>query len=244
MGEEDGRRVEVVEREVTVGDRVDRVAHRVRRRGERQRRAGERSGAERRRSGLRRGEGEARAISLQHLDPREQVVADRHRLGALQVRVAGHRRRRLGSGVVEDRLRELDERGIRLRARVGDVEPERRGDLIVARPAGVDLPPHLAELALDRRVHVLVGVVDLVDRSEPLAYVGELDVVEDPGRMQALGVQLRRLEVVRQQLRIVGAQELPRLRRELAPHTSGPESHSKPRVTTTNPASPAAGARR
>jgi hypothetical protein len=40
--------------------------------------------------------------------------------------------------------------------RVGHVEPERRRDLVVPRPAGVDLPADLPEPTLDQRVDVLI----------------------------------------------------------------------------------------
>ncbi len=105
MREQHRDRVEVVEREVAVGDRVERVAHRVRRRRQRQRRAGERTRAERRRCGLRGGEGEARAVALEHLGPREQVMTERDGLRTLQVRVAGHRRRRFLRRTLEDDVR-------------------------------------------------------------------------------------------------------------------------------------------
>ena len=95
-------------------------------------------------------------------------------------------------------MRERGERRVGIGARVGDVETERGRDLVVPRPAGMDLPPDLAELALDRGVHVLVVLGDLLDRREPLRHVGELRVVEDPGRMQTLRVQQRRLQVVRE----------------------------------------------
>ncbi len=73
-----------------------------------------------------------------------------------------------------------------------NVEAERGRDLVVPRPAGVDLPPDVTELPLDRRVHVLVVLRDLLDRSEPLGDVGELRGVEDPGRVEALCMQERR----------------------------------------------------
>jgi hypothetical protein len=50
---------------------------------------------------------------------------------------------------------------VRLAAGVGDVEPERRGDLVVARAAGMDLAADGAELALDQRVDVLVARLPL-----------------------------------------------------------------------------------
>ena len=95
---EDGDGVEVVEREVAVGDGVDRVAHLAGRARQAERRARERAGAERaldRRGG--RG-GEARAVAVEHLHPGQQVVAERHGLAALQMRVAGQQRVGLGLG--------------------------------------------------------------------------------------------------------------------------------------------------
>ena len=87
----------------------------------------------------------------------------------------------------------------------------------------MDLAADVAELALDRRVHVLVGGVDRVDRGELLGHFGELGVVEDPRLVQAARVQQRRLQVVGQQLRVVGAQEGPHLRCEARRDASGPE---------------------
>ena len=59
-----------------------------------------------------------------------------------------------------------------------------------------------------------------------LGDVGQLVVVEDPRRVQAPRVQQRRLQVVREELGVVGPQEVPDLRRELAADTPGPELHS------------------
>ena len=234
--EEHGARVEVVEREVAVGDGVDRVAHLVRRRRDRQRRAGERAGAERRRRRLGGREREPRPVALEHLDPREQVVAERDRLRALQVRVAGHRRAGLRFGAREDRARERDERGVGLGAGVGDVEPECGRDLVVARAAGVDLAADVAELPLDRRVHVLVRWIDRLDRRQPLGHLFELRVVEDPRRVEPLRVEQRALDVVRQQLGVVRVQEVPDLGCEPRPDAAGPEGHSRPPELCEQPA--------
>ena len=65
----------------------------------------------------------------------EQMVAERDRLRALQMRVPRHRRRRFLCGALEDDIQhERTERGFRLRTCVRDVEPKRGRDLVVARP--------------------------------------------------------------------------------------------------------------
>ena len=165
-------------------------------------------------------------VALEHLAPREQVVADGDRLCPLEVRVAGHRGRRILLGTVEDDVDEIPERGRGLVASVHDVEPERGGDLVVARAPRMDLPAHLAEPPLDRRVGVLVGRVRRVDRRETVHYLREFVVRQETGRAKALGVDPRRLDVVRKELCVVRPQELPHLRREAVGHAAVPESHS------------------
>ena len=145
---------------------------------------------------------------------------------ALEMRVPRHRRRRLVGGADENHPSERRKSGLGLGACVADVEAKRCGDLVVARASCVDLAPDIAELALDRAVHVLVGRLDLLDRRQLRGRVGELVVVEDAGRVQALRVQERRLEVVREQLGVVGVQERPDRGIELGPDASRPEGHS------------------
>jgi hypothetical protein len=154
------------------------------------------------------------------------VVADRHRLRALKMGVAGHRRRRFRLGALEDHPRERRERNLRLGAGIGDVETERSRDLVVARPPRMDLEADVAELPLDRAVHVLVRRLQLLDRRELCGNFRELVVVEDPGGVQAVRVHECRLEVVRQQLGVVGAQERPDLGRERRLDAARPERHS------------------
>ena len=120
--EENGCRVEIVEGEVAVRDRIERVAHLTRRRRELERGAGEGACAERalgRRFG---GCGEPRSVAVEHLDPREQVVAERDRLSTLQVRVPGHDGLRLRLGEGEDDERERVDRLARFRARIDRVQ--------------------------------------------------------------------------------------------------------------------------
>ena len=159
------------------------------------------------------------------------MVAERHRLRTLQVRVPGHRRLGVLRGPLEDRARKRTEQLLRVDAGVRDIEPERRGDLVVPRAPGVDLPAHLAELRFDEGVHVLGGRIDGVEPGERLAHLHQLGVVENAGRVQALRVQQRALHVVRQELVVVGLQELPDLRRELRADASRPERHASSRGT-------------
>ena len=173
---------------------------------------------------------EPRAVAVEHLDPREQVVPERHGLRALEVRVARHRGLRLRLCEREADERERVDRLARLGARVEDVKPERRGDLVVPRTTGMDLPTDLAQLALDRGMDVL-GVGERVagvlrERCQPLLDLGELVGREDPRLREPLCVQRRRLAVVREQLRVVRAQELPHFRSEGALDAPGPGGHA------------------
>jgi hypothetical protein len=172
-------------------------------------------------------EAEPRAVAVEHLRPGEQVPAERDRLRALEVRVAGHERVGLRLGDVEHGQREGADRVQRLGAGVLDVEPHRGRDLVVARAARVDLPAHFAELPLDRRVDVLVFLGDRwqVERRQHLVYLRELIVVEQPGRVQPPRMETRPLAVVGEQLRVVRAEEVPDLGRELNLDPPRPERH-------------------
>ena len=151
-------------REVRRGGARPRRGTRRRRRGRRRRRASSPSGARSRGSARARrgrraaacprarrepsGHSSARAsasskprrVAPQHLDVREAPVPERHRLGALQVGVAGHRRRGLAPrparASASARARAAD---ARLGERVLAVEPEVGRDLVVARAPGVQL---------------------------------------------------------------------------------------------------------
>ena len=235
--EEHGACVEVVEDEVAVGDRVERVPHGLaRRRRNRKRRAGERAGAERRGPCLLGCEPEAAPVPVEHFDPREQVMAEGDRLRPLEVGVAGHRGVRLVRRPLEQDARERLDRRDRFRARVLDVEPRRRSHLIVAGAARMDLASHVAETALDRSVDVLVLFGDaalVADPIEPLLDLGELVVGEVAGHVQPAGVQCSGRAVVRQELRVVAAQELSNVLRERRAHPARPERHAGTLVVRT-----------
>src|SRR4029079_17420925 len=96
------------------------------------------------------------------------------------------------------------------------------------RPAGVNLPPHLAERALDRRVDVLVLLGDRrqVEAGEDLLDLGQLVTREQPGGVQTRRMPQRPFAVVREQLRVVRAKELPHLGGEAAFDPAGPQRHA------------------
>ena len=94
----------------------------------------------------------------------EQVVADRHRLRALQVGVAGHRPAGMLAGLDSQRFHDVRDRHDQLRRRHPAVEPQVQGDLVVARPPRVKRGAgggDLGQSPLDRRVDVLVGCAEL-----------------------------------------------------------------------------------
>ncbi len=111
-----------------------------------------------------------------------------------------------------------------------DVEAEGRGYLVVAGAAGVDLPADVAEQALDRRVDVLVGRLELVDGDpgEALLDLGELAGREDARRLETRCVDQRSLQVIREQLVVGSAQELPDLGGEGRSYPAGPKGHHCP----------------
>ena len=114
--------------------------------------------------------------------------------------------------------------------RVQDVETERGRDLVVSRAAGMDLAADLAEEALDRRMHVLVGVEihlrGLSDLRQPTLEFVELRGAQQAGVGQAASVLGRGLAVVGEELRVVGAEELPHLGVELLPDPPLPGRHA------------------
>ena len=94
----------------------------------------------------------------------------------------------------------------------------------------MDLPPDLAEQPLDRAVDVLVLGTRCGraggDLGEPRLGVGELGVVQQARGVQPPRVHGRRLAVVRQELRVVGAEERAHGRVERAADAPAPERHA------------------
>ena len=139
-----------LDHEVPVRDGIERVGgHAIEaqlgRRGlpiERVAGPGERPGAQRRDVEPGAGIGDAPAIALQHLDVREQVVGEQDGLGGLHVCRAGQDGVPLALGEVNERPLEADDPGVEPVARPARPEADVRGDLVVARPARVQLPAH------------------------------------------------------------------------------------------------------
>jgi hypothetical protein len=190
---------------------------------------------------------EATDVPLEHLHPGEQVVPERDWLCPLQMGVARKERVGLSLGEVEHGLGEPRDAGASLGAGVRDVEAEGGRDLVVPRPPGVDLPPHGPEQALERGVDVLVPGQEprplLPDVPEPRLHLLQLGGVEQPRLPEPARVHQRRLAVVREQLGVVGPQELGDLRRKRALDTRRPQRHTaaplRPRAAASSASSAA-----
>ena len=156
-------------------------------------------------------------------------MPERNRLPALEVGVAGHQRVRLGLREREGDERERVDLLVRLVACVGDVQSQRRRDLVVAGATRVDLLTERPEEPLDRRMDVLVGLEDRGrverDLGEAPLHLGELVRVQEPGAVQPAGVLRGRLAVVRQELGVVRAQEIPHGGVQRATDAARPERH-------------------
>ena len=147
------------------GDRLEPQQPRDHPAIEAQRRSRQCSRAERHDSGARRGLLEAFAVSAKHLDIGKQVMRERDGLRALQVRVAGHDRRDVAP-------REPSQASARSPAISAitpaissrKIKPHVERDLIVARTAGVELAPRLADQcdqpSFDRQVNIFVGDIE------------------------------------------------------------------------------------
>jgi hypothetical protein len=116
-------------------DEAERLAQQFARHGERA--AGNGAAAEWQRGRPARGGGEARAITIERPEVREQPVCAAHGLRALQVRVRGQHGVGERLRLREQRLLQVAQRRIELRAGVHGPQARRRGHLIVARPSGV-----------------------------------------------------------------------------------------------------------
>ena len=157
-------------------------------------------------------------------------MPERDRLCPLQMGVAGEERVGFALGEPQDDVREVGDPLPRLGACVGDVEAERGRDLVVPRTPGVHLAADRAEQTLERRVDVLVPGDEvgplLADGGQPGVDLPQLGVGEEPRVVQPMGVHERRLAVVREELGVVGAEELLHLGRERSLDACGPEGQT------------------
>src|SRR6266545_7126452 len=93
----------------------------------------------------------------------------------------------------------------------------------------MDLPSHLAELTLDRGVDIFLARGNLAfgcDFRELDFDFGEFLVTEQPCRNKSPPVIESGRTVVREELRVVGAEEHPDLGGELAADASRPQRHT------------------
>src|SRR5262249_53916297 len=126
---------------------------------DRQGRAGEGGGAERALVAAGAGGREAVGVPEEHLDVGEAPVAEGDGLRLLEVRVAGHRSRRLLEGAPRERGGEIEDGGARGVEGPQQVQAEIGRDLIVARAAGVELAGEGADLPGERRLDERVDVL-------------------------------------------------------------------------------------
>jgi len=153
------------------------------------------------------GAGETAAVSLEGPEVGEEPVRDADRLGPAQMRVRGHeeidRRPRLG----EKGALETADLGVEPGPCTHRPEARVRRDLIVARPAGVqlprDVPDLLVEEPLDQGMNVLVGGIlgralgdPLPDTEKSAVKGGGLRGGEDPGPKERLHPRTTRLDVL------------------------------------------------
>ena len=159
------------------------------------------------------GEAEVEALEVAAELPEvgEQVVREVHRLGALQVGVAGKRPVEVALGELDERAHQPEQQLLGGQA----VRPHEHrhvgGHLVVARARGVELPAHrpgdLGQAPLDRHVHVLVAgshleavLVDLLAHLGQAALErGQVLLRDDPAARQHARVRERLLEVVGRQ---------------------------------------------
>ena len=189
MDHPEGDRGEHLDDEVAVADGVERVrGHALEPELLRRRLAIERIAGAGERAGAQRGDveppsrvGQPSPVALDHLDIGEQVVGEQHGLGRLDVGRAGQDGVALALGEADQRALEGEMRRIEAIDRPARPEPQVRGDLVVARTAGVepagDRPDPLGERGLEVQV-------DVLERRVPLEPTGRHVLGErgQPGR--------------------------------------------------------------
>jgi hypothetical protein len=178
-----GERRDCLDQEVAVGHGVERVAGDAAEAElggghlsiERKRRAGERARSERRDVQAPRRIFEPRAIALEHLAVREQVVGEAHGLRALQVCVARQEHVHRALGAAHEHAQKLVDQAARAHARFARVQAHVGRDLIVSAAACVQARARVADALGQRRLDVHV---DVFARRVP-AQLATLDLAAD-----------------------------------------------------------------
>ena len=125
---------------------------------DRKRGAGERRGAERAFVEPAPAIGKPAAVAPEHLDIGQQVMAEGHRLGDLQMRVAGHHCVGFRLGPIDQRLLQVAHREVEAVDRAAHPQPEIGRDLVVARARGMQAPRRRADQLGEPRLDVHVDV--------------------------------------------------------------------------------------
>lgn len=144
---------------------------------DRERRAGQRSGAQRQVIDPAAAVGKARAVAAQHLEIRQQMVAEGHRLRHLQVREAGQGCVDVGFGRIEQGFLQIAQQAVDVVDRVAQPEPDVGSNLVIARAAGMQA---LAGIADQRREAFLDVEMDVLVVEVPVEAAG-LDLAGDRG---------------------------------------------------------------
>ena len=137
--------------------------------------------------------GEPLAVPIEHGHVREKVMGEEHRLGPLQVRVAGHGRLAVLLRLLEQSRLHRGERGVELAEHLADVQALVEGDLIVAGAPGVQLAAHRAGQLDQPALDIHVDVFELrAEREAPALELG-------PHGVESLldGPALRRVDQAR-----------------------------------------------
>ncbi len=159
--------VDEVEQEVAVGYGIERIRdgaakaeHRSRGKAvERVGGAGQGRGAQRARIGDVSGRGEPVVVAGEHLHVGEHMVREEHRLGVLQMGIAGQDHLEIRLGLGDERLAQCHVGAHELASATLGVQARIRRHLVVARAAGVQprtrVPDARRQLGLDGHVDVL-----------------------------------------------------------------------------------------
>ena len=202
---------------------------------------GERPGAERRDVRPAAAVGQPPAVALEHLDVGEQVVSEQDRLGRLEMGRPGQDRVTVALGQSNERPFEPDDRVVELVDRPPQPEAEVGRDLVVPRPAGVELAGERTDPGGERRLEVEVDVLERrvpgkrsgldlgTEPVEPPDEGGDLVVRQQPGSSEPADVGQRTGQVVERERRIdldrageVGDTRIVRLTEPPAPELHRP----------------------